>query len=236
MPKSWVFYSKTECIHWLKTEAQYPLIAKLRCGSGSNNVKLLKNSRQAVAYASRMFKKGYKNVPSILLKTSSNIKSAKDWETVIKRLKRIPDFLQTLSRSKMLPREHGYAYFQEFVPNEGYDLKIVVIGDKLSFIARNVRQGDFRASGGGDLFFDKSLVTKNIIDSAFKTSDKLGFQCMGYDYVVDSRDGKGKIVEISYGFSHTALLQAEGYWDRNGVWYDEPLNAPNEVLKNLLKI
>jgi len=110
----------------------------------------------------------------------------------------------------------------------------VVIGDKLSFIARNVRKGDFRASGGGDLFFDKSLVSRDILESAFKTNDKLGFQCMGYDYVVDKRTGIGKIVEISYGFSHTALLQAGGYWDRAYVWHDEPLNAPCETIENLI--
>jgi hypothetical protein len=57
---------------------------------------------------------------------------------------------------------------------------------------------------------------------------------MGYDYVVNSKTGKGLIVEMSYAFSHTALLQSNGYFDRNGNWHDEPLNAPEEILKNLL--
>jgi hypothetical protein len=57
---------------------------------------------------------------------------------------------------------------------------------------------------------------------------------MGYDYVVDRRTGKGVIVEISYGFSHTALISAGGFWDRNGVWHNEALNAPHEVLRNML--
>ncbi|GHT33432.1 hypothetical protein AGMMS49574_19080 [Bacteroidia bacterium] len=115
-------------------------------------------------------------------------------------------------------------------------MKVVVVNDiKLGFIARHIRKNDFRASGGEDIYFDKSLVTKNIIDSAFYVSDQLGFQCMGYDYVVDSKTGKGQIVEMSYGFSHTALLQANGYFDRNGKWYDEPLNAPEEILENILK-
>lgn len=234
LPASWIFYSKSECANWLKTEAKYPLVGKLRCGSGSNNVKLLKNSEEALAYINRMFGKGYKNVPSVFFKMKSNLKSAADWDAIVKRMKRIPDFLQTLSRSKMLPREHGYAYFQEFVPNDGYDLKIAVVGDKLSFIARNVREGDFRASGGGSLYFDKSLVTSDIIQSAFETSDRLGFQCMGYDYVVDKRTHSGIIIEVSYGFSHTALLQANGYWDREGTWHDEALNAPEDILKNLM--
>lgn len=78
-------------------------------------------------------------------------------------------------------------------------------------------------------------MTEDIIQTAFEINDKLGFQCMGYDYIVDNRTGKGIIVEISYGFSHMALLQAEGHWDINGNWYDEPLNAPIEIIKNMIE-
>jgi glutathione synthase/RimK-type ligase-like ATP-grasp enzyme len=235
IPNSWMFYLLEDCLSWLEKEANYPLIAKLRCGSGSNNVKLLKTKYEAIDYAKHMFKNGYKTHPSILFKSKSLFLSSTSWDVMKSRIKRIPEFLHTLSRAKMFPREKGYVFFQEYIPNDGYDLKIVVIGDKLSFIGRNIRKGDFRASGGGDLFFDKSLITENIISSAFSTSDKLGFQCMGYDYVVDKSNGNGKIVEISYGFSHTALLQANGYFDRSGVWYNEPLNAPDQIIENIIK-
>ena len=136
--------------------------------------------------------------------------------------------------NNFLMRKDMY-FYKNFIQNEGYDLKIVVVGDKLSFIARNIRKGDFRASGGGNLFFDKSLINRDIIESAFAVSDKLGFQCMGYDYVVDKASGIGKIVEISYGFSHAALLQANGFFDRYGVWHEEPLNAPAEIIKSLVE-
>lgn len=235
IPNSWMFYLLEDCIIWLEKEAKYPLIAKLRCGSGSNNVKLLATRKDAIKYARHMFNKGYKTYPSILFKAKSQFISSRSWEVMKARIKRIPEFLHNLSRAKMFPKERGYVFFQEYIPNNGYDLKIVVIGDKLSFIGRNIRKGDFRASGGGDLFFEKSLVTHNIISSAFSTSDKLGFQCMGYDYVIDKMNGNGKIIEISFGFSHTALLQAGGFFDRNGVWHNEPLNAPEEVIKNIIQ-
>lgn len=235
IPNSWMFYLLEDCIDWLEKESKYPLIAKLKCGSGSNNVKLLKTKYEAINYAKHMFKNGYKTHPSILFKSKSLFLSSTSWDIMKSRIKRIPEFLHTLSHAKMFPREKGYVFFQEYIPNDGYDLKIVVIGDKLSFIGRNIRKGDFRASGGGSLFFEKSLITQNIISSAFSTSDKLGFQCMGYDYVVDKKSGTGKIIEISYGFSHTALLLAGGYFDRSGVWYDKPLNAPFEVIKNMIQ-
>jgi glutathione synthase/RimK-type ligase-like ATP-grasp enzyme len=233
IPESWMFFLQEDCQNWLQNSARYPLIAKLRCGSGSNNVRLLHNKVDAFKYAKKMFSGGFDSSPSLLFKTKSQVLSSRDWKTIISRFKRIPEFLRTLNRSKMFPKEKGYVFFQEYIENAGFDLKIVVVGDKLSFIGRNIRKGDYRASGGGDLFYEKELITKNIISSAFEASDKLGFQCMGYDYVVDKSNGIGKIVEISYGFSHTALLNAGGYFDRNGEWHNEPLNAPLEVIKNI---
>src|SRR5690606_40375719 len=137
------------------------------------------------------------------------LKSSKSLKTFVNRAKRMPEFLNSLSNAKKFNIERGYVYLQEFVPNDGYDLKIVVIGDKLSFIGRNIREGEFRASGGGDIFYEKNKVTQNVIDSAFATSDKLQFKCMGYDYVVNKDTGEGIIIEISYGFSHHALLDAK---------------------------
>jgi len=234
IPKSWVFYTLSDSLKWINNECKFPIIAKLRCGSGSSNVRLLNNKNEAIRYAKIMFSKGFRVVPNLLFKTKSNIRSSKDLKTIFKRFKRIPDFLETTKKAKKLPIEKGYIYLQEFIPNNGFDLKIVVIRNKLSFIVRNVRKGDFRASGGGSLYFDKTLVTSDIIRSAFKISDRLGFQCMGYDYVINNESNIGKIVEISYGFSHTALMQANGYLDRDSVWHNEPLNAPEEILKNII--
>jgi len=235
IPRSYMFYDYDVFKKWLAGGVKFPLVGKLRCGSGSHNVKLLKNKSAVISYAKRMFGRGYNPAPSLIYKASSNIKSSHDWTTIKKRAKRIPEFLRTLANAKEFPNENGYLFLQEFIPNDGYDLKVVVVGDKLSFIARSIRKGDFRASGGGSLFFEKSLVSQNVISSAFSTSDELGFKCMGYDFVVDKTSGAGKIVEISYGFSHAALLQAEGFFDRNGIWHDEPLNAPVEIIKNILQ-
>lgn len=234
IPVSSIFYDINTFENWLKNSAQLPIVGKLRTGSGSHNVKLFSNKGALKVYAKKMLDKGFNPVPSLIFKASSNIKSSGTIKTFISRAKRIPEFLRTLKSSKMFPNEKGYVFLQEFIPNDGYDLKIVVVSEKLSFIGRNIRKGEFRASGGGDLFFDRKYVTKDIIDSAFATSDALKFKCMGYDYVVNNITGEPKIVEISYGFSHAALLLAGGYFDRKGMWHDEPLNAPQEILKNLL--
>lgn len=234
IPWSMVYYDKQTLMESAK-EFQFPMVAKLRTGSGSHNVKLIKNLQQLEKYANRMFSKGFRPAPSLLYKTSSNIRSTHNWKTLISKYKRIPEFLRILSNAKQFPNEKGYVYLQEFIPNDNFDMKIAVVGDKLSSFYRPVRSHDFRASGGGEFLYDRSLITKEIVQSAFETADKMGLKCVGFDYVVDKRTGKGLIVEISYGFSHTAIMGANGYFDRNYVWHEGPLNAPEELLKNLIK-
>lgn len=235
IPENWMFYEPDVCFNWLKSEARYPLIGKLRRGSGSNNVKLLKNKKEAVAYAKKMFSGGFSPAQSLLYKTYSKAQSTKDIKTLMNRIKKIPDFLISRKYGKGIPRERGYCYFQEFIKNDGYDIKIAVAGNKCSYLVRNVRKGSFKASGGGDIFYDNKLVKKNIIRSAFEAADKLGMQCVGFDYVVDQRSGKGYIIEMCYGFDFKAIFDCGGYWDRNLVWHQESLNIPLEVVKKLVE-
>ena len=235
IPKYFFFMDKENASKWANSHQNYPIVAKLKNGSGSHNVKIMNSANDAIQYIETMFGEGFESNPSILFKGKSNFTSSKSFDVLLKRIKRIPEFLRNYKKSKLFPNEKNYVYFQEFIPNDGFDLKVVVVGDKLSYIARNVRKGDFRASGGGSLYYDKTLITQNLIDSAFSVSDKLKFQCMGYDYVIDNSNNDCKIVEISYGFSSQALLDAGGYFNRQGKWIEEPLNVPQEIIKNFEK-
>ncbi len=46
-------------------------------------------------------------------------------------------------------RQKTYVYFQDFVPNDGYDIRVIAVGGYLSGFYRRVLPGDFRASGMG---------------------------------------------------------------------------------------
>lgn len=235
IPESWVFYSKDDCIQWLGDSAIYPVVAKLRCGSGSNNVKLIKNKKQAIKYAKKMFSKGLDPMPSLRYKAYSKLQSATDISVIISRIKKIPQFLYTRNHAKMMPIEKGYCYFQKFIKNDGYDLKVVVVNDKLTFCARNIRKNDFRASGGGSIYYDKTLITDQIIDESFNVADKLNLKCVGFDFVVDNDTGFGKIVEMCYGFDYSAQEDLGGYFDRDHVWHDGAVVAPDEIIKIICK-
>lgn len=235
IPRSWVFYSLDQVTQAMKNGViTFPKVAKLRTGAGSHNVKLIQSEAELRTYARRMFAKGFDPAPSLLYKTSSNIRSSHNWKTFVAKLKRVPEFLRNLKRAKQFPRERGYVYLQEFIPNDGFDIKVVVIGDKLTGLHRPIRSYDFRASGGGEVLYDKSLFSQELINTAFSTADKLQMKCVGFDFIIDNRTNKPIIVEMSYGFSSSAVEGMGGYFDRDGTWYNKPVNAPMEILSNLL--
>src|SRR5690625_459847 len=55
---SFVFYSKKDAETWLK-KTQFPKVFKLRGGSGSSNVKLVKNQKEAIRLINKAFGKGF---------------------------------------------------------------------------------------------------------------------------------------------------------------------------------
>ena len=235
IPKSFLFFNKEKIREALdRGLLTFPIVAKLRTGSGSHNVKMIRSEGQLLSYASRMFGKGFKASPSLIYKTSSNVRSSHDWATFKAKAKRAPEFFKVLKSAKQFPNEKGYVYLQEFIPNDGFDIKVVVVGDKLSYFVRPIRSHDFRASGGGEIYYDRSKITRQIIDSAFATADALKLRCVGFDYVIDNTTGEGKIVEMSYGFSNQFIIGSGGYFNRQGEWIDEPLNSPQELLKNMI--
>lgn len=235
IPKAHCFFDMKTLEAWASARTEFPVVAKLKAGSGSQSVKLLHSREEVLVYGKAMLKgKGLSSTPSLAFKAASNLKSAGGVKQVIARAKRAPEFLFTLYNSRQMGRESGYVYLQDFVPNDGFDLKVVTIGDKLSFLGRHVRVGDFRASGGGGLFFDRDAMTPELIACAFEVADKMGSLCTGFDFAVNNETGVPVILEVSYGFSHTALLEAGGHFDRAGAWNETPLNAPEEILKALL--
>lgn len=234
-PRNDVLFDIPSVEIWLETNGNFPVVAKLKTGSGSNNVILLKAPAQLRRYAKISFARGRRSTPSLLLKARSNAGSSQSWRDFLARAKRAPEFLFSRRMAAMAPRERGYVYLQEFIPGVDHDLKVVVVGDRLSFIARRVRPGDFRASGGGDLFYDHSLISGPLIDAAFSAADAMKSDCSGLDMIHDPRTGCPVILEVSYGFSHSALLGAGGYYDRSHAWHPEPLNAPWAVLERLIQ-
>lgn len=231
--KSYIFYSRSEALNWLETTA-FPKVFKLRCGAGSSNVRLVKNKKTAKSLVKKAFGNGFAKVNNgsrlrdriWLLKRDKNLNAIGG---VIKGFARM--FIRTKSE-RSLPKEKGYIYFQDFIPNNQYDTRIVVIGDRCFGGIRFCRKGDFRASGSGISKYETELIDKNFIRIAFDIAKKLNLQSVAFDFVWDN--DSPKVVEMSYCFLGESADRCQGYWERDLKWYNDNINPQYLIIKNFM--
>ncbi len=230
---SYAFYDKKSALNWAD-QTSYPKVFKLKGGSGSDNVKLAKTKKEAVGLIKQAFGNGFSQLDA--------------WEGLKERYREVREGKKTLNHlinglgrlvipteyDKMHGKEKGYAYFQDFIPNNYSDIRIIVIGNKAFGLKRTVRTGDFRASGSGNIIYDKAELDLRCISIAFKVSKDIGSQCLAYDFVFD-QDNNPLIVEISYGFSSTAYDDCEGYWDDSLVWHDKPVTPQEWMVDEVIQ-
>lgn len=106
-----------------------------------------------------------------------------------------------------------------YIPNNRFDIRVIVIGDKAFAIKRLCRDNDFRASGSGMILYAKTEIPVRCVEKSFEAAKKLGTQCVGFDWVFDS-NGNPLIVEISYGFMAKGYFTCEGYWTSDMQWHE----------------
>ncbi len=91
-------------------------------------------------------------------------------------------------------RQKNYVYFQEFVPNDGYDLRVILVGNWAFGYYRKVLKGDFRASGMGD------VEKRDLPEEAIRIARRVQQSVRSPQIVVDmvhGLDGRFAIVEFS---------------------------------------
>jgi glutathione synthase/RimK-type ligase-like ATP-grasp enzyme len=214
---SHVFYEEKAALAWIKS-AHYPLVFKLRGGTGSQNVRLVKNRREAACIVKKSFSTGFSLYPRW-----ANLKErvrkyregkAASWDVA----KGIARLLVPPVYARISGRQRGCVYFQDFIPGNGYDIRVVVIGDKAFAIKRMVRSDDFRASGSGNIVYDKGELPVDTVTLAFTIHRKLRTQCTAMDFLYDQ--GQPKVIEISYGFVPAGYDACPGYWDADLTWHE----------------
>jgi glutathione synthase/RimK-type ligase-like ATP-grasp enzyme len=233
MVKSYAFYDKKEALKWCENTS-LPKVFKLRGGAGSANVKLAKTKTQAVQLITKAFGKGFRqydkwqNLKDRIQKYKSGKTSFLDVIKGVARLNIEPDF------SKTIGSERDYVYFQDFMPNQGSDTRIIVVGNKAFALKRMVRKGDFRASGSGEFYYDRELFDERCVQSSFDINKKIKSQSLAVDFVFNENK-EPLIVEISYGFVSTVYDKCPGFWDNNLKWHQGSFNPQGWMVENLIK-
>jgi glutathione synthase/RimK-type ligase-like ATP-grasp enzyme len=218
MVPSYLFFDKQEVLAWAK-QAIFPKVFKLRGGAGSQNVQLVQTVKDARKIISKAFGKGFP-------KHDSWASLNESWRKF--RLGKIPFFevVKGVIRLVYAPpyarlgaNEVGYVYFQDFIPNNDSDIRIIVIDGKAFGLKRFVRENDFRASGSGNFAFDRELFDERCLKIAFEINNQLAIQVGVYDFIFDLNN-QPLIVEISYGYAHEVYDRCPGYWDKDLNWHE----------------
>lgn len=232
MVPSYVFYEKKEALKWIE-QTSYPKVFKLKGGAGSSNVKLVKNKKQANKLANKAFGKGFKQFDKLAYFKDKLNKFKDDKITYNQFLRACGRSVLGTKFSKLQTNEKKYIYFQDFIPNNDSDFRIIVINNKAIAIKRMVRKGDFRASGSNSFFYSKELFKNDILKIAFDVYNDLSLQCCAFDFVYNE-EGNPIIIEISYGFANSGYDRCEGYWDENLVFHNKQVNPYEWIIELIL--
>ncbi len=225
-PKTKVFWRKADALQWCE-KAEYPMVAKLSGGAGSQNVRLIRHAAEAQAYVKQCFS----GSGVVILPPLPEGSAARLWARLKRAAKRAAQaapyvfsnrFPAFPDQTYWMPHKN-YALFQEFLPGNEFDTRVTVVGDRAFAFRRMNRPGDFRASGSGRIDHDPGAIDLRCVAAAFAAARKLGAQSMAFDFMFRGEGREPVVGEISYAYADWAVEKCPGHWDSNLNWREGPL-------------
>lgn len=203
-PKTRVFWDARKARDFAEN-AEYPMVVKLAFGIVSANVRLVKDRKEACYLIDRMFHDGMSYLPETLAPS---------------RFARTSDRISNATRSILgrhlkghygvAPIQRGSILFQEFLPDNRFDVRVTVIGSRAFAFRRMNRPGDFRASGSGLIDWDPTQIDMRAINLSFQVAQHLNTQVLALDIL--QKAGELVVAEISYYYEAWAVHECPGHW------------------------
>lgn len=218
-PRTWTFWSREQAEEFVTT-ASFPMVMKLSSGIVSKNVMLVKGAEEAKQAIKELFGSGMYSFPPEKI----------PFRWIAKRLR---ESLRILLSQKTYEEFHkGYVLFQEFLPDNDFDIRITIIGNRAFAFRRHNRPNDFRASGSGRIDWNPAEIPNDALILAFKTAEVLDTQSLAVDVL--RKNGRPIIAEISYYYEGWAITACPGHWELNQdsqelVWF-EGSTSPEDVI------
>ena len=214
---SFIFWDKKDAINWAET-THYPVIFKLKGGSGSANVSLIKDKGKAKRIIKKSFNKG---IHPHWYDLSGKLKAYNwDFKKISKYLLKpyLKKYFEKVNAFPNYNRHKNYVYFQKYMPDNSFDTRVTILGDRAWAFKRFNRKNDFRASGSNMYDTRRDGIDERMIRIAFNISKQLGFQSMAYDFVYDEGHNP-LILEISYTYGDYPEFST-GYYDPELNWHE----------------
>lgn len=198
VPRTQVCYDLDHCLDEIR-DSEYPLVIKTPDGRGSEGVALLKNREEAESCVKQLFTNGVNGLWEAL--GSRERLLWRRWKSAARL---------AAGRSVCLGREGGEVVLQEFIPNNAFDVRIVVVGRYAFGFRRNNRENDFRASGSGSLVWSDSDIDRDTVSIAFQASRALDAPFLAFDFL--RRGAAPLICEINFAYAAWSVKPCESYW------------------------
>ncbi len=227
--------------YWNKQEAlqslnnlKLPVVFKLKSGASDENVVLI----ESVSYGKRLINKMFSG--GILSGRIPGLGSLK-WKEMLsrERLRRLGGKIKRKLRGEevnLFKQHHrDYVLLQKFLPNNKFDTRIAIIGNRAFGDVRYIRENDFRASGSWRYSCDPANVDLRCIKIAFEISKRFSFPTMMYDFLFDENN-QPLISEISYAQPDWRFWMYPGYWDEKMNWHEGHNWMQYLVLMDILKM
>ncbi len=234
-PQSWVFWDRHYALDWATT-AVLPLVFKLSGGASGSNVQLITSRDQLRKTIRRMFAGGFHPAHDLRHQGLLNRASEIVLRSLAKHKRQI--FHQGVSHRLNVPNwktHRHYAYFQEFVPGNDCDTRVLTVGDHAYGFVRRNRKNDFRASGSRNNEYRPESIDPRFVRMALDISKKFQFQTMAYDFLLDAHR-EPTIVEMGYAFSDRSVRYCPGYWNFALQWQAGPCWPQKLLLESFLGI
>lgn len=197
-PQTWVFHDADSAREFIAA-APFPLVVKLPSGRGSKNVALLKSRSEAERCISVLFHNGVRHL----------------WQALGSRrrffLRQSREAVAMLRGAGICRDRQGWvAFFQEFLPGNQFDTRVIVIGRYACALRRHNRPNDFRASGGGGLDWDQAEIDPAAVSLGYRVSRALDMPFVAIDVIY--RDKEPVVCEINFSYVAWGAHYCPGYW------------------------
>jgi hypothetical protein len=227
MPPTWIFWNRTQALEFARS-ASYPIVLKLAGGIVSENVRLVRSEAEARFWIEQLFGSGLTQltgwpVPGFRLR----------WRRRMGRAVRALLGRETAPLSRRIELQRGYVLFQQFQPDNAFDTRVTVIGDRAFAFRRFNRPDDFRASGSGRIDWNPDAINRAAVDLAIRTARRLRAQSLAVD-VLHAPDGSLVINEISYYYEGWAVEACPGHWSSDGRWHAGQMAPADAIFEDFV--
>lgn len=198
-PKTWVFWREAEALARLD-DLPFPLVVKLSRGVQSDGVALVRDRAEARAVIDRMFTFG--------LGSMNFLRDARE-----RRFGRYSAMVAAMRRGRFKGiHERGYVIFQEFIPGNAFDTRLMLQGGRVLALRRHNRKGDFRASGSNQMDYDAAAISPAAVERTFELAEAMQVPSLVADVIF--RGTEALINEFSYSTQIHGVRPCRGHWRR----------------------